>query len=194
MQIRVRSSVTRPSSAANANRRLRIVCNTAATFSAKFESEEELLASKRISQDMERDLTLSNLNKKLASLRDLSAKLMDTGLSEPLELLEEQLSGDELEDIEEILDEEEEDLESTKASKKGSKKAASTKKSPAKKAAPKKTVKSEEKSTSKTTKKAASKSSSKSAKKVTSKPATKAAAKKATKSTAKSTKTSNKKK
>ena len=57
---------------------------TGATFSSKFESEGDLLATRRLQMDMDRDLTLENLNKKLASLRDLSGKLVEKGIPVPL--------------------------------------------------------------------------------------------------------------
>lgn len=113
-----------------------ITSASGATFSSKFESEEELLASKRISQDMERDLTLSNLNKKLASLRDLSSRLMDTGMVEPLEVLSDQLFDDE--DDDEDVDLEREKPKSRKkasnSAKVESKTAKAESKAPAKKA------------------------------------------------------------
>ncbi len=48
-----------------------------ATFSAKFDNEAELLASRRLQLDVDRDLTLESLNKKLATLRELSSKAAD---------------------------------------------------------------------------------------------------------------------
>ncbi len=45
---------------------------SASTFSSKFGYEEDLLASRRLSAD--NDLSMSNLNSKLAALRNLSAK------------------------------------------------------------------------------------------------------------------------
>lgn len=51
---------------------------SAATFSSKFENEEDLLASRKLNQQTEYDLTLENLNKKLASLRELTTQLVST--------------------------------------------------------------------------------------------------------------------
>ncbi len=61
-----------------------ITSSSAAIFSSKFDSEAELLASRRISQDIDRDVTLESLNKKLATLRDLSSKFVDKGITAPL--------------------------------------------------------------------------------------------------------------
>lgn len=56
--------------------------SSAATFSSKFESESELVASKRTQIDVDHDVTLESLNKKLAMLRQLSTKFADGGISE----------------------------------------------------------------------------------------------------------------
>ena len=106
---------------------------------------------------MDRDLTMENLNKKLASLRDLSSRLMERGLSDPLEQLD--ALEPSLPDIEGL------DIEEPPAPKKA--KAPAKKKPAPKNAAPKAAAK---KPASKTTaKKPAAKKSSTTKKAATSK-------------------------
>ncbi len=50
------------------------------TFSSRFDSEQELLASRRLSGQSEQQLNLESLNKKLESLRSISSKLVDKDL------------------------------------------------------------------------------------------------------------------
>lgn len=88
-----------------------ISSSSAVTFSSKFDSEAELLASRRINQDVDYDLTLENLNKKLASLRELSGKLLDKGTNPPVNGIDplKKAAGD-VDDDEEY-EEEDEDTE-----------------------------------------------------------------------------------
>jgi Uncharacterised protein family (UPF0158) len=73
----------------------------AATFSSKFGTEEELLASRRLSTLSETDLSLENINQKLATLRSLSSKWMEAEAAKKA-----------LQPIEEIEEEHEEDFDS----------------------------------------------------------------------------------
>lgn len=52
------------------------------TFSSKFESEEQLLANRRIQAHHKEDFTLESLNQKLAALRSLSSRWIQTEQSE----------------------------------------------------------------------------------------------------------------
>lgn len=75
-----------------------ITATTAATFSAKFDSEDELLASRKINQHSEHDMTLESLNKKLASLRELSSQIATVDDSLNLnELDEDEVDFDQIE-------------------------------------------------------------------------------------------------
>ena|GEM_PF-353371 len=51
--------------------------NSFVTFSSKFETEEELLASRRSHQTSQADLSLESLNQKLAALRNLSNRWLE---------------------------------------------------------------------------------------------------------------------
>lgn len=50
------------------------------TFSSRFDSEQELLASRRLSGQSEQQLNLESLNRKLESLRGLSAPMIDKNI------------------------------------------------------------------------------------------------------------------
>lgn len=91
--------------------------SSSVTFSSKFESEEELMASRRAHTHISPDMSMESINLKLASLRSLSNRWLDTeGKKKPLEtpksIFEESEGGLDDEDTEEeddfdhILDEE----------------------------------------------------------------------------------------
>lgn len=58
-----------------------------ATFSSRFESEEQLLAGRKTSGQTELNLSLENLTRKLESLRQISDRLSEKGLMKPEEAL-----------------------------------------------------------------------------------------------------------
>lgn len=57
-----------------------------ATFSSKFENEEQLLAGRKTDHQAELNVSLENLNKKLESLRQISHRLVERGLVKPEEV------------------------------------------------------------------------------------------------------------
>ena len=92
--------------------------SSSVTFSSKFESEEELLASRKAHTNIAPDMSMESLNLKLASLRSISSRWLDTdskknGAAEPATLFEDS-------DVEIGLDEEdveeEEDFDGALAS------------------------------------------------------------------------------
>lgn len=83
--------------------------STLSTFSSKFESDEELLTSRRMNmQQSPSDLSLESLNQKLASLRSLSSKWVESEMTKKAAATSD---DDEFIDFNEDDDEEEEDFE-----------------------------------------------------------------------------------
>jgi hypothetical protein len=60
-----------------------ITANHAATFSSRFESEDDLLQRKRKSPESDQDLTVEALNRKLSELRSLSSRWLKTDEEAP---------------------------------------------------------------------------------------------------------------
>lgn len=90
--------------------------NSFVTFSSKFETEEELLASRRSHQASQADLSLESLNQKLAALRNLSNRWLDkTDGKKPAPISrldeEEEEEEEDEEEEEEDFDEEKDDME-----------------------------------------------------------------------------------
>lgn len=82
-----------------------------ATFSSKFESEEQILAGRKVDPQAELSVSLENLNKKLESLRQISHRLVEKGVVAPeelgIKLDKEDEDETEVEDIDEMDDVEE---------------------------------------------------------------------------------------
>src|SRR5690606_10216985 len=55
-----------------------ITSTSGVTFSSKFENEDELLAHRRQQNSADRDMDMEDFNQKLASLRNLSSKWIET--------------------------------------------------------------------------------------------------------------------
>ena len=90
--------------------------NSFVSFSSKFETEEDLLASRRSHQTSQADLSLESLNQKLAALRTLSNRWLEKpeGKKPGVPAKEEEEEEEEVEEEEEEeedFDQEEDDLE-----------------------------------------------------------------------------------
>jgi Uncharacterised protein family (UPF0158) len=91
--------------------------SSAVTFSSKFESEEDLLASRRAHASSSPDMSLESLNQKLATLRSLSNRWLEqetkkeTPIPQPTLELEEEESDVDVDEEEENLEEEGEEEE-----------------------------------------------------------------------------------
>lgn len=91
---------------------------SAVTFSSKFDTEEQLLASRRHAHDLENDQSLQSINLKLAALRNLSSKWLDqekgkgtTKSVAPILGAEDEVDDDTLDYTEDEFDEDYEDEE-----------------------------------------------------------------------------------